>query len=372
MNGNIRIGSLFGIPFYINPSWFFVLGLVTLTYGGSLSQFPQLPGVTPWILGFFAAILLFSSVVAHELGHSLVAISQGIQVKSITLFIFGGLATLEKESETPLQSFLVAIAGPGVSLLLFALFTVIGITVPLNAPLQAIVSLLASINLVLALFNLIPGLPLDGGNVLKSIVWKITGNPNKGIIFAGRVGQFFGWLAVIVGVLAILGVSQIGSFWTLLIGWFLLQNAGFAAQSATVQEKLSQYTAEDVIMPNSPIVSGDLTLRAFVNDYVIGKDRWSKFLVTNQTGQLIGTIATEDLKQIPTSQWTETFVNQILQPLEKITTVPSNQSLLEVIKLIETDKIQELAVVGENGVVIGLLEKPSIVDFLQQQTQANK
>lgn len=371
MNGNIRIGSLFGIPFYINPSWFFVLGLVTLTYGANLTQFSQLQGITPWILGFIAAILLFSSVLAHELGHSLVAIAQGIQVKSITLFIFGGLATLEKESETPLQSFLVAIAGPGVSLLLFALFTIIGITLPLNAPLEAIVSLLASINLVLALFNLIPGLPLDGGNVLKSIVWKITGNPNKGIIFAGRVGQFFGWLAVIIGALAILGISPIGSFWTLLIGWFLLQNAGFAAQSATVQEKLSKYTAEDAIIPNSPIVSGDLTLREFVNDYVIGKNQWRKFLVTNETGQLIGTIATDDLKQISTSQWTETLVNELLQPIENITTVPANQSLLEVIQLIETKDIKELAVVKEDGVVIGLLEKSSIINLIQQEAQAN-
>jgi Zn-dependent protease len=371
MNGNIRIGNLFGIPFYINPSWFFVLGLVTLSYGADLARFPQLEGIFPWILGFAAAILLFSSVLAHELGHSLVALAQGIQVKSITLFIFGGLATLEKESETPLQSFLVAIAGPVVSLLLFVLFTILSITLPLAAPLQAVISLLASINLVLALFNLIPGLPLDGGNVLKSIVWKITGNPNKGIIFAGRVGQFFGWLAVIIGGLSILGFSQFGSFWTLLIGWFLLQNAGFAAQSATVQEKLSNYTAEDAVIPNSPIVSGDLTLREFVNDYVIGKNQWRKFLVTNEAEQLIGAIATDDLKQIPTSQWTEVKVSELLQPTETITTIPANQSLLEVIQLIETKNLKELAVIADNGVVVGLLEKSSIINLLQQEAQAN-
>lgn len=117
MNGNIRIGNLFGIPFFINPSWFFVLALVTWSYGSGLTQFPELTGVMPWLLGLVTALLLFSSVLAHELGHSFVAISQGIPVKSITLFIFGGLATLEKESETPLQAFSVAIAGPLVSLL---------------------------------------------------------------------------------------------------------------------------------------------------------------------------------------------------------------------------------------------------------------
>ena len=371
MKGSIRIGSLFGIPFYINPSWFFVLGLVTLTYGTQLEQsFPQLGIIFPWILGFLAAILLFSSVLAHELGHSFVAIAQGIPVKSITLFIFGGLATLEKESETPLQAFLVAIAGPVVSLLLFVLFAIISTSVPLSEPIEAIVSLLATINLVLALFNLIPGLPLDGGNVLKSIVWKITGNPNKGVIFAGRVGQAFGWLAVIMGGLAVIGVSPVGSIWTLFIGLFLLQNAGFAAQSATVSEKLSNYTAEDAVLEDSPIVSANLTLREFVNDYVIGKDKWRKFLVTNEERQLIGEIDTEDLKQISTSKWTEIRVEELIKESIDITTVKSDQSLMEVIKLIETENLRELAVVKEDGVLVGLLEKTSIINLLQQEAEA--
>ena len=371
MKGSIRIGSLFGIPFYINPSWFFVLGLVTLTYGTDLGQsFPQLGGILPWILGFMAAILLFSSVLAHELGHSFVALAQGIPVKSITLFIFGGLATLEKESETPLQAFLVAIAGPVVSLLLFILFAIISVSFPLAAPIKAIVSLLAYINLVLALFNLIPGLPLDGGNVLKSIVWKITGNPNKGVIFAGRVGQAFGWLAVIVGGLSVLGISSFGSIWTLFIGLFLLQNAGFAAQSAAVSEKLSNYTAEDAVAEDSPIISASLTLREFVNDYVIGKNKWRKFLVTNEEGQLIGEIATEDLKQIPTSQWTEIKVEELIKESVGITTVKSNQSLMEVIQLIEKQNLSELAVIKEDGVVVGLLEKASIINLLKQEAEA--
>jgi len=189
-SNNIRIGNLFGIPFFINPSWFFVLGLVTLELGYDFARYPEVGGILPWLLGLCGALLLFASVVAHELGHSFAAIAQGIQVKSITLFLFGGLATLEKESETPIQSLLVAIAGPLVSVLLFIVFTLVEINVPLTPSLNGVVNLLAYINLVLALFNMIPGLPLDGGNVLKAIVWKITGNPNKGIIFAGRVGQF--------------------------------------------------------------------------------------------------------------------------------------------------------------------------------------
>ncbi len=372
MNGNIRIGNLFGIPFFINPSWFFVLGLVTWTYGSSLTQFPELTGVMPWLLGLVAALLLFSSVLAHELGHSFVAIAQGIPVKSITLFIFGGLATLEKESETPLQAFLVAIAGPLVSVLLFGLFSIIVATLPLTLPFKAIISLVAYINLVLALFNMIPGLPLDGGNVLKSIVWKITGNPNKGVIIAGRVGQVIGWLAISTGILSILGISQIGSFWTLLIGVFLLQNAGFAAQSAVVQDKLSQYQAQDAVIADSPIVSIDLTVREFVNDYVIGKERWKKFLVVDENQQLLGAITTESLKQIPTSQWNEIYLNELVKPVPEDDIVPANTSLLEVAKTIETKNARELVVVSETGEVLGLLEKASIINLMtQQQLKSN-
>lgn len=367
MNGNIRIGNLFGIPFFINPSWFFVLALVTWSYGSGLTQFPELTGVTPWLLGLVTALLLFSSVLAHELGHSFVAISQGISVKSITLFIFGGLATLEKESETPLQAFSVAIAGPLVSLLLFGLFTFVATTAPLTTPMQAIISLVAYINLVLAAFNMIPGLPLDGGNVLKAIVWKVTGNPNKGVIIAGRVGQVIGWIAIALGILSVIGVSQVGSIWTLLIGTFLLQNAGFAAQSATVQDKLSQYTAEDAVIADSPIVSSSLSIREFVNNYVIGKERWKKFLVVDENQQLLGSVVTEDLKQVHTSDWNDIYLTELVKPVPEVDTIAADTSLLEAAKLFETTEARELVVIGAAGKVLGLLEKASIIKLMTEQ-----
>ena len=368
MNGNIRIGNLFGIPFFINPSWFFVLGLVTWSYGSGLTEFPELTGITPWLLGLVAALLLFSSVLAHELGHSFVAISQGIPVKSIALFIFGGLATLEKESETPLQAFLVAIAGPLVSLILFGVFTLIATTAPLTTPIRAVVSLVAYINLVLAAFNMIPGLPLDGGNVLKAIVWKVTGNPNQGVIIAGRVGQVIGWIAIALGILSVIGVSQVGSIWTLLIGTFLLQNAGFAAQSAKVQDKLSQYSARDAVIADSPIVSDRLSIREFVNNYVIGKERWKKFLVVDNNQQLTGAVTTEDLKQIQTSQWNDVYLYELVTPVPEADTIPADTSLLEAAKLFEA-KSSELVVIDESGKVLGLLEKASIINLMTQQEE---
>ena len=372
MNNTIRVGNLFGIPFYINPSWFLVLGLVTWSYGGGLmAQFPQLGGGVALILGLITALLVFSSVVAHELGHSFVAISQGINVKSITLFIFGGLASLEKESETPAGAFWVAIAGPLVSLLLFGTLTAIGITTNPSGPLAAILGLLASVNLALALFNLIPGLPLDGGNILKAIVWKVTGNPYKGVTFASRVGQVFGWLAIASGLVPLVLSGSFANVWNLLIGFFLLQNAGNAAQFASIQEKLTGLTAEDAVTNNSPIVWGNLSLREFADEQILSQKDWRRFLVTDDRGQLLGSISIDSLRSVPTELWSETRIVEVMRPIEESTVVNSGQPLLEVIQLLEQQKLSALAVTRDNGVLVGILEKAAVINLLQNRVKVN-
>ncbi len=372
MNGTIRVGNLFGIPFYIHPSWFLVLGLVTWSYSSGLAaQFPQLSAGLALLLGLMTALMLFASVVAHELGHSFVAIRQGIDVKSITLFIFGGLASLEKESKTPGEAFWVAIAGPLVSLLLCGIVTAIGVTTTVSGPLAAILGVLASVNLALALFNLIPGLPLDGGNILKALVWKITGNPYKGVAFASRVGQIFGWVAILSGVLPLLFFGSAANFWNLLIGFFLLQNAGNSAQFARVQEKLTGLTAEDAVTHDSPIVSANLTLREFADERVISGQNWHRFLVTDDDGQLVGAIAVDNLRTIPTALWSETQVKEVMRPITESTTVQSDQPLLEVMQLLEQQKLSVLPVIRKNGVLVGILEKAAIIQLLQSRTQPN-
>ncbi|BBD68497.1 peptidase M50 [Nostoc commune NIES-4072] len=372
MNGTIRVGNLFGIPFYIHPSWFLVLGLVTWSYSSGLAaQFPQLSAGLALLLGLMTALMLFASVVAHELGHSFVAIRQGIDVKSITLFIFGGLASLEKESKTPGEAFWVAIAGPLVSLLLCGIVTAIGVTTTASGPSAAILGVLASVNLALALFNLIPGLPLDGGNILKALVWKITGNPYKGVTFASRVGQIFGWVAILSGVLPLVLFGSAGNFWNLLIGFFLLRNAGNSAQFARVQEKLTGLTAEDAVTHDSPIVSGNLTLREFADERVISGQNWHRFLVTDDDGQLVGAIAIDNLRTIPTALWSQTQVKEVMQPITESTTVQSDQPLLEVMQLLEQQKLSVLTVIRENGALVGILQKAAIIQLLQSRTQPN-
>jgi len=370
MNGSIRVGNIFGIPFYVHPSWFFVLTLATLEFGNLLSpQFSAQGAIAPLFLGFVAALLLFTSVLAHELGHSLVAIQQGIEVKSITLFLFGGLARLEKESQNPAQAFWVAIAGPAVSLGLFGLLTAIQLSIPITSPLGAMLGLIASVNLILALFNLIPGLPLDGGNILKSIVWQITGNPYKGVIFASRAGQLLGCIGILSGLIPLLH-GNFNNLWNLLIGLFLVQNAGQSAQSATVQEKLTGLKAADAVIPNSPIVSADLSLREFANNYIIGKAEWRNFLVTDEQEQLLGAIAIDQMKTIPTSNWPFIQVRELMQPIDFSIVVQSDQSLLEAIALLEKGQLTQLPVIHSNGVLVGILEKASIISLLEKRAQA--
>lgn len=360
MNGNFRLGSLFGIPFYLNASWFLVLLLVTWTYGNGLAeQFPGLVGATPWVLGLGTALLLFGSVLAHELGHSLVAMRQGIEVKSITLFLFGGLANLQEESKTPAGAFAVAIAGPLVSLVLWGLLTAAGIVLPLTGPLAAVIGLLATINFYLAAFNMIPGLPLDGGNVLKAAVWKVTGNRYRGVRVAARAGQVVAYIAMASGVISI-------SFWNLLIGWFLLQNARQAFRSAQVQERLSQFTAADVVTDGHLVIGINDSLRTLANAAIPYQGSVKTFLVTDDQGQLVGLVDLEQLKAIPTSQWPQVTVQEILEHTSLPQVVQANQSLLDIVTLFEQEKLQALAVVKESGALMGLLDKAAVRRMLQQ------
>lgn len=372
MNGNnIRVGTLFGIPFFVNPSWFLVLGLVALTYGDDLARaFPSLlPGV-PLVLGLVTGLLVFASVIAHELGHSWVAIKQGIQVKSIALFLFGGVASLEKEPETPGNAFWVSIAGPAVSFLLFGLLTIFNGFVVLPAPLTAIISVLALVNLSLGLFNLIPGLPLDGGNILKALVWKITGNPYQGVKFASWGGQAFGYLAIASGVVPLLLFGSFDSLWNILIGWFLVQNASQAAQFARVQSRLTGLVVADAVSVDSPIVSAEASLRDFVDLRTLSPGNWRKFMVTDASGRLVGEITVDALQGIPGDLWSSKTVGELMQPIEQAALIESDHTLLQAIEQLEKYKLPALTVIQANGSLVGLLEKTVIIDLIQKRSEA--
>ncbi|NEQ24406.1 MAG: site-2 protease family protein [Microcoleus sp. SIO2G3] len=256
-----RIGSIFGIPLLLHVSWFFVLALFTLHFGSSWQQL-NWRITTAWSAGFAMALLLFASVLLHELGHCLVARSQGISVKSITLFLFGGVAAIESESKTPKQAFHVAIAGPAVSFGLCVLLLLLRLVLPWPEPAAIVLETLASINLVLALFNMIPGLPLDGGQVLKAAIWQVTGSRRQGVRWAARVGQLLGWLAIAagVGLYFVSSLRAIGGLWIALLGYFGTRSASAYRRIANLQDALMHLKAADVMRSNIQTIDISLSL----------------------------------------------------------------------------------------------------------------
>ena len=360
-SSNWRVGSLFGIPLYLDPLWFLILGLATLNFGAS---YQELGTVQAWSAGIIMALLLFGSVILHELGHSLVAKNQGIKVNSITLFLFGGVAAIEEESKTPGQAFQVAIAGPLVSIGLFVLLRLMSYAVPDTIALHVMLGDLARINLVLALFNLIPGLPLDGGQVLKAALWKATGNRFKAVRLAARAGQILGYAAIALGlVVDYLTGELITGLWIALLGWFAIRNATTYLRVSLLQETLLNMVASDAMTREFRVVDADKSLRSFADEYLLASNQ-SQVFFADRDGRYQGMVCVDDLRIIERSLWETQTVQSIVRALNEIPTVEESTSLVEVITKLEKEKLQRLTVLSPAGAIAGLVDRGDILRSL--------
>ena len=360
-SSNWRVGSLFGIPLYLDPLWFLILGLATLNFGAS---YQELGTVQAWSAGIIMALLLFGSVILHELGHSLVAKNQGIKVNSITLFLFGGVAAIEEESKTPGQAFQVAIAGPLVSIGLFVLLRLMSYAVPDTIALHVMLGDLARINLVLALFNLIPGLPLDGGQVLKAALWKATGNRFKAVRLAARAGQILGYAAIALGlVVDYLTGELITGLWIALLGWFAIRNATTYLRVSLLQETLLTMVASDAMTREFRVVDADKSLRSFADEYLLASNQ-SQVFFADRDGRYQGMVCVDDLRIIERSLWETQTVQSIVRALNEIPTVEESTSLVEVITKLEKEKLQRLTVLSPAGAIAGLVDRGDILRSL--------
>ncbi|MEM6404621.1 MAG: site-2 protease family protein [Cyanobacteria bacterium P01_D01_bin.116] len=364
MQKNWRIGSLFGIPLFLDPLWFLILGLATLNFGVS---YQELGSIQAWSIGIIMALLLFGSVILHELGHSLVAQKQGIKVNSITLFLFGGIAAIEEESKTPGQAFQVAIAGPLVSIGLFILLRLISAAIPDTIALHMMLGDLARINLVLALFNLIPGLPLDGGQVLKSALWKVTGNRFQAVRMAARAGQILGYAAIALGfVVDYITGELITGLWIALLGWFAIRNATTYLRVSQLQETLLKMFASDAMTREFRVVDADKTLRCFADEYLLASNQ-SQVYFADRDGRYQGMVCVDDLRVIERSLWETQTVQSIVRPLDEIPTVQESTNLVEVITKLETEKLQRVTVLSPAGAIAGLIDRGDILHSLAQK-----
>ncbi len=365
MRSGWRVGSLFGIPLFVDVSWFIVLALFSFSWGSDWQQsYPSWGGLVAYGAGGMMALLLFGSVLLHELGHSLVAKSQGLQVNSITLFLFGGIAAIEEESKTPGSAFQVAIAGPAVSLGLFGLFSLLAFMLPgVDTPVTVLAASLAGLNLTLTLFNLIPGLPLDGGQILKAAVWKVTHDRLKGVRWAARTGKVLGWLGVVLGGFMLLAQGETSGLWVAFVGWFVVQNATNYDRVTDLQEILLQVQAKDAMTREFRVVDGKLSLRQFAEEYLLNRDRTLVFYAASE-GRYQGLVNPDDLNQIERSEW-DAPLQRIVQPMAEMPSVTETTSLAAVIQRLET--LRRITVLSPAGAVAGVIDRGDVIRALSQK-----
>ncbi|MBD2450287.1 site-2 protease family protein [Nostoc sp. FACHB-152] len=364
MQTNWKIGNLFGIPLFLDPLWFVILGLATLNFGVAYQEWGS---TIAWSAGIVMALLLFASVLLHELGHSLAARSQGIKVNSITLFLFGGIAAIEEESKTPGKAFQVAIAGPLVSVGLFFLLRLVAMAIPDTSPLSIMVGDLARINLVVALFNLIPGLPLDGGQVLKAALWKVTGDRFQAVHWAATAGQILGYVAIAAGFAVDFFTRELVlGLWIALIGWFGIRNAKTYDRVTTLQESLLKIVANDAMTRDFRVVDADQTLRAFADSYLLDSAAPQIYFAASD-GRYRGMVAIDDLRLVERSEWETRTLHSIVHPLTEIPTVAESTSIADVINKLENEQLPRITVLSPAGAVAGVIDRGDIVSAVAQK-----
>ena len=365
MPGALRIIKIAGIDIYIHVSWLIIL--VFLTFSLATGWFPSsYPGYSPstyFILSFISALLLFVSVLLHELAHSFVARARGLPVHNIVLFIFGGVSNIEQEPQTPGTEFTMAFVGPLVSLLLGALsFGLLALVRGSHSPIEPILSYLAVTNILLGIFNLLPGFPLDGGRVLRSIIWKVTGNVQTATNIATFVGQVFAYLFIVVGIFQFFGGNGFGGLIIIFTGWFLLQAAQTARTQSTLDTAFRGVTVGQVMNPNTMTVPANISLQRLVDEYFLPQGLRSALVM--QVDQLAGLITLSDIRHVPREQWPQTPVGLVMIPAERLHTVTPQQNLKDALPLMNGQDVNQLPVV-QDGKLVGVLTRDAIIRSLE-------
>ncbi len=342
-----------------------------------------------WGMALLAAVLFFLSVLAHELAHSLVARAQGVPVKNIKLFMFGGVSNIQKEPASPINELLVAIVGPLTSFILGGLFLLLGTGgIALNnvavtnmnqmlsqlGPANTIFLWLGSINILVGLFNLIPGFPLDGGRVVRSIFWGITNNLKKATRWASWLGQGVAWLLIFAGMsmlfgaqIPFLGSGFINGLWLVFIGWFLQNAAVQSYLRVVIQDILEDVPVKRLMNPNVPTAPADISVEDFVDNYLMQSDERA-FIVFDQD-RMLGLITIEDVRKLSAESRKSTLVRDVMTPSEKMVVVAPEEDVTDAFDRLQTKDIRQLPVVAGNKIV-GLLRRKDIIRWLQFQSQS--
>ena len=366
--GGLTIAWIWGIPISVHASWLLVFALVaaSLAAGYFPAHHAEWGAPTRWVLGAVTSIAFFASVLVHELGHSRVALRYGLPIRGITLFVFGGVAQIGREPDSPGVEFRIAIAGPLTSLALAALFGGIG-AVGANAPIVSEPALwLARINLVVALFNLLPGFPLDGGRVFRAAVWAWTGSFDRGNRAASRAGEVLALALIGFGTFRAIGGDFAGGIWMALIGWFL-HSAVLAGRAQTaLRDLLRDATVGQAMARDCPSIASGLTLERLVREEVLGAGR--RCFAVAEDGKLRGLLTLHEVKGVPRDRWDRVTVDAVMQPVQALATVAPEESLLKALEQMDDANVAQLPVVHD-GQWLGMLDRERILHYMRVRAE---
>jgi Zn-dependent protease/CBS domain-containing protein len=364
MSNTLRLGSIAGIPIQVHYTWLFAFFVIAWSLAGGFfpSAYRGWAPSTYWIAGIIAALGLFASVVLHELSHSLVARARGLRVHSITLFIFGGVSSLADEAASPKDEFLISVVGPLTSFLLGAVFWgLLQVDAWTGTPVGGLLRYLAFINLLLGAFNLVPGFPLDGGRVLRSIIWGATGNLRRATDIASYAGQAFGLLFIFWGATQLVSGNMLGGLWTGFIGWFLNSAAISGRRQVRIQEGLRGVRVAQVMDPDPMLADPDMSIQSFVVDHVMRRGDAAVPVVDN--GRLVGIATIADIDEVPQQEWRTTPVRAVMTPVPLNTASP-DMEIHDAIRLLDDSELRQLPVVQDRRLV-GLLSRADILRFMR-------
>lgn len=371
LRNNRTFFRIFGFPIRIHPSWLLLVGLIVYSLAGrdgvfrSLLDGQPVSEVTYWVLGVLGALGLFSSLIAHELCHSLVARRTGIPVRGITLFIFGGVSELGDMPATPASEFFMAVVGPLSSLAiggLFAVLWMVGRLLGLPAAVRALLGYLVLVNGMLALFNSIPAFPLDGGRIVRSVLWGVSGNLRAATRTAAWIGSAFGILLIAGGMMFIFIGGTIAGVWLVFIGFFLGQAARGSLQRTIMREDLIGEHVGHFMQPRPVTVRPDLSLRGFVDEYVLPY-HFAMFPVVDEEGRLIGVIGSRDPARWSRAGWDAITVGDVMSEADRAFVLSPETPAPEAFARLAGEQGRRLIVVANNRPV-GIVSLRDLLDFL--------
>ena len=365
MGRAFKVGSVAGIAIEIHPSWLLILGFVAWSLSDGLypSQYENWSTAAYWITGTLSAVLLFVTVLIHELAHAVVAKRRGIEVPRITLFIFGGMSHLQRQPSSAGEEFQIAAAGPATSLLIALVTGGLGLLLrETSEKVEAVLFYLALVNVALAVFNILPGFPLDGGRVLRSIAWKRTGSFRKATRIASSVGEFMGYGLVIAGVFLLLNGNVLDGVWLAFIGWFLLSAARNEAASMQLEGVLSRLTARQVMREDFPSVTPGTPLQEIVDTYMIGHGE--RAVMVANGGAVLGILTVSDIRRTPRDQWANTPAQRVMTARDAVITVDAARPATEVLMLLGERGLNQVPVL-EEGRMVGLVTRREILERVQ-------